>query len=86
MLKANKKLECLSEEMENLSKETEDIKIICRVFFSIEYKFFYQLCAYEYFFKSMTCLFIFFTVSLVRKYKILRTCDLSVFPFIVSDF
>ena len=32
MLKANKKLECLSEEMENLSKETEDIKIINRIF------------------------------------------------------
>ena len=38
MLKANKKLECLSEEMENLSKETEDIKIINSIFRTEKHK------------------------------------------------
>ena len=38
MLKANEKTECLSKEMESLSKETEDINIPNRIFRTEKYK------------------------------------------------
>ena len=50
MLKANEKTECLSKEMESLSKETEDINIPNRIFRTEKYKNWNKLlttCAQE---------------------------------------